>query len=145
MVIIIRKSNTLQVDLFWFVFFVFFFGFQQKSLEKFLIKVLEFLSICLKWYYKYYLHISYVKRKLNILKDFSRLMNTLFELKGHHITICIPKNLKHSVTKKPNHSITRFIRNKKHFNQTFLYIWLNQCIRFPVLCSDCIFISNVSY
>ena len=143
MVIIIRTSNTLQVDLFWFDFF-FFFGFQQKSLEKFPIKVLEFLSISLKWYYKYYLHICYVKRKRNILKYFSRLMNTLFELRGHHITICIPKNLKHSVTKKPNLSVTRFIRKKNFFNQTFLYIWLYQCIRFPVLCSDYIFINNVS-
>ena len=121
MVIIIRTSNTLQVDLFWFDFF-FFFGFQQKSLEKFPIKVLEFLSISLKWYYKYYLHICYVKRKRNILKYFSRLMNTLFELRGHHITICIPKNLKHSVTKKPNLSVTRFIRKKRKILIKLFYI-----------------------
>ena len=49
-------------------------------------------------------------------------MNTLFELKDHHITICIPKNLKHSETKKPNLSVTRFIRKKKNILIKLFYI-----------------------
>ena len=49
-------------------------------------------------------------------------MNTLFELKDHHITICIPKNLKHSETKKSNLSVTRFIRKKRKILLKLFYI-----------------------